>query len=58
MPDKIRVALEGAFAILYNLGLPLAACRQLQQSGVKLYDGLWIAESSGSGVSINLYLAT
>lgn len=35
MPDKIRVALEGPFAILYNLGLPLAVCLQLQQSGVE-----------------------
>ena len=60
MPDnKIRVAiLEGPYASLCNLGMPLTVCLQLQQSGVKLAEALWTAQSSGSGFSVSLYWPT
>ena len=45
---KVAV-LEGDFAQLSAMGLPLAVAVQLQQSALRLKDALWTAKHSGSG---------
>ena len=47
--NHVKVAdLEGVFAQLSALGLPLAVAVQLQQSALRLQDALWTAKASGS----------
>ena len=57
MADKvIKVAvLEGNFAALCNLGLPLSVSLQLQEMGLELPDALWTVRSSSSGFSVSLF---
>ena len=57
MADKsIRVAvLEGDFAVLSSVGLPLSLCVQLQVSCLKLSEALWTARKTPGGFSVNLF---
>ena len=57
MADRaIKVAvLEGNFAALSNLGLPLSVSIQLQEMGLKLSTALWTVRSSSSGFSVSLF---
>ena len=59
MADKaIRIAvLEGDFASLCALGLPLSLGVQLQQSCLKLSEAHWTARSTGGGFSVNFWPA-
>ena len=47
--------LEGDFAQLSTLGLPLPLCIQLQISCLKLDEAMWTAKSSSGGFSVNLF---
>ena len=57
MADRaIKVAvLEGDFAALSNLGLPLSVSLQLQEMGLKLSTALWTVRSTSSGFSVSLF---
>lgn len=56
---SLRVAsLEGDFARLTTMGLPLAVALQLQQMALKLGDACWTAKHSNCGFSISLYWPT
>ena len=54
MAIKVSV-LEGDFAQLSTLGLPLPLCIQLQISCLKLDEAMWTAKSSSGGFSVNLF---
>ena len=60
MADRaIKVSvLEGNFAALCNLGLPLSVSIQLQEMGLRLPDALWTVRSSSSGFSVSLFSPT
>jgi hypothetical protein len=47
--------LEGEFAALRNLGLPLSVSLQLQEMGLKLSTALWTVRSTSSGFSVSLF---
>ena len=52
----IKVAvLEGGYASLCALGLPLSLSIQLQQSCLKLCEAQWTARSSAGGFSVSLF---
>ena len=55
MADRaIRVAvLEGYFASLTTLGLPMPLSLQLQQSNLRLEKAMWTAKSTRTGFSVN-----
>ena len=55
--DKpIRVSvLEGDFAVMSSIGLPLSLCVQLQVSCLKLNEALWTARSTPDGFSVSLF---
>ena len=54
--NAVRVAvLDGDFARLTAMGLPMAISVQLQQMALKLSDALWTAKNSNSGFSVSLY---
>ena len=57
MADKpIRVSvLEGDFAVMSSIGLPLSLCVQLQVSCLKLNEALWTARSTPDGFSVSLF---
>ncbi len=57
MADKpIRVSvLEGDFAVMSSVGLPLSLCVQLQVSCLKLKEALWTARSTPGGFSVSLF---
>ena len=50
--------IEGDFANLCGLGLPLSLCLQLQTQDLKLSEALWSAKASASGFSVSLYWPT
>ena len=50
--------LEGDYADLCSLGLPLALSLQLQLLDLKLSGALWSAKASTSGFSVSLYWPT
>ena len=50
--------LEGDYAELCSLGLPLSLSLQLQCMNLKLSGALWSAKSSASGFSVSLYWPT
>ena len=58
MFDVRVTVLEGDFAHLCYMGLPLAVATQLQQMDLKLYEALWTAKCSSSGFSVSLYWPT
>ena len=57
MADRaIRVAvLEGYFASLSALGLPMPLSLQLQQSDLRLNAAIWTAKSSKAGFSVSFF---
>ena len=56
---RIRVAVvEGNYAELCGLGLPLSLSLQLQCLNLKLSGALWSAKASASGFSVSLYWPT
>ena len=57
MADRaIKVAvLEGDFAALSNVGLPLSVSLQLQKMGLKLSTALWTVKSTSFGFSVSLF---
>ena len=57
MADRaIKVAvLEGDFAALSNLRLPLSVSLQLKEMGLKLSTALWTVRSTSSGFSVSLF---
>ena len=61
MADKNRIkvaVIEGDYADLCSLGLPLALSLQLQLLDLKLSGALWSAKASASGFSVSLYWPT
>ena len=61
MADKTRIkvaVVEGDYADLRSLGLPLALSLQLQLQDLKLSGALWSAKASASGFSVSLYWPT
>ena len=60
MADKtrIKVVIEGDYADLCSLGLPLALSLQLRLLDLKLSGALWSAKASASGFSVSLYWPT
>ena len=61
MADKTRIkvaVIEGDYADLCSLGLPLALSLQLQLQDLKLSGALWSARASTSGFSVSLYWPT
>ena len=57
MVDRaIKVALlEGDFAAICDLGLPISLSLQLQSLGLKLSEAMWTAKSSSSGFSVSQF---
>ena len=57
MADRaIHVAvLEGYFASLTTLGLPMPLSLQLQQSDLRLERAMWTAKSTRTGFSVSLF---
>ena len=58
MADKNRIkvaVIEGDYADLCSLGLPLALSPQLQLQDLKLSGALWSAKTSPSSFSVTLY---
>ena len=47
--------LEGDFAVMSSIGLPLSLCVQLQVSCLKLDEALWTARSTPDGFSVSLF---
>ena len=61
MADKSRIkvaVVEGDYAELCGLGLPLSLSLQLQCLNLKLSGALWSAKASASGFSVSLYWPT
>ena len=59
MANRIKVAvIEGDYADLCGLDLPLALGLQLQLQDLKLSGALWSAKASASGFSVILYWPT
>ena len=59
LTSRIRVAVvEGDYANLCGLGLPLSLCLQLQTQNLRLSGALWLAKASASGFSVSLYWPT
>jgi hypothetical protein len=61
MADRTRIkvaVLEGDYADLCDLGLPLSLSLQLQVQNLKLSGALWSAKASASGFSVSLYWPT
>ena len=57
--STIRVAvLEGTFACLSELGIPLPACIQMQSMGLKLGEATWTARSTNAGFSVSFFWPT
>ena len=58
MADRLRikvVVLEGNYADLCGLGVPLMLSLQLELQDQKLSEALWSAKASASGFSVSLY---
>ena len=61
MAEKLTIhvaVLEGTFACLSELGIPLLACIQMQSMGLKLGEAQWTARSTNTGFSVSFFWPT